>query len=618
MDYESKLREKGIYINLDKHTQCKTSPLSYYIKFNYNVKYIELIKSLPIRYWLPETKMWEIPERDIDDFYKLIYPDENEVEIKPYESKTPMFPHQVEALRYSIEHESFINGGMPGVGKTKESLDAACYRKKYCGLKHCLIVCGVSNLRANWVNEIKKHTNESCVLLGEPFRKPMKSKPGRYYDESVEQRLEHLKSVPEEFFWICNQETLRCPHVGRGKKKRMAELDELRKSLTPEEINKKYRGWDKLYLKGLVPADILKELYDKGELGLIIVDEFHELRNPKNQCSETLLSLDFKMPKILLSGTPVVNSPYDLYVPLRLLGREDRDYHSFKAYYTNYTLNFGRYLPDGTFKNLNQLQQKINNFMIRQKKDVLDLPPKVHEEVVLDMSKEEQEIYDKVIHEMCEDLDIVIREGGSTKGLALQIRLRQITSDIGVISTKCEKSSKLEKLRQIIREHIKNNEKLIVYSSFRKVIHRIPEYFADDEIIKDYLDKFIIIEGGMSQDDLEEKKEKYQSTEGFACILGVTSALKAGHTLSACNTIVFIDLPFNRAMMEQAEDRAHRVGTTHSVFVVPLLFKDTIDEVIYLTCMNRGFTADHIVDKKELKLYNCIAELINSNTSLDE
>ena len=617
MNYEDELRKLGIYINLDKHTQCKTSPLSYYIKFNYNVKYIELIKQLPIRYWLPDQKMWEIPERDIDDFYKLLVPEKNDIEIKPYESKTPMFPHQLEALEYSIKHKSFINGGMPGVGKTKESLDAACYRKKYEGLKHCLIVCGVSNLRANWVNEIKKHTNESCCLLGQPFRKPMKTKPGRFYAESIEDRLTHLKSVPEEFFWICNQETLRCPHIGRGKKRRMMELDEARKSLTEEEINKKYKGFDRLYLKGLVPADILKELYEKGELGLIIIDEFHELRNPKNQCTETLLSLDFQLPKILLSGTPVVNSPYDLYVPLRLLGREDRDYWSFKSYYTNYTLNFGRYLPDGTFKNLNQLQAKVDKFMIRQKKDVLDLPPKVYEEEVLEMSPEEQTIYDKVIHEMTDDLDIVIQEGGSTKGLALQIRLRQITSDIGVISTKCEKSTKLERLRQIIREHIKNDEKLIVYSSFRKVIHRIVEYYADDEIIKDYLDKFIIIEGGMDQDDLEEKKAKYQNEKGFACILGVTSALKAGHTLSACNTIVFIDLPFNRATMEQAEDRAHRVGTDHSVTIVSLLFANTIDEVIYLTCMNRGFTADHIIDKKELKLYKCIEELINSNTYLE-
>ena len=95
--------------------------------------------------------------------------------------------------------------------------------------------------------------------------------------ETVEERLEHLKSVPEEFFWICNQETLRCPHVGRGKKKRMAELDAVRKSLTEKEINKKYKGFDRLYLKGLVPNDILRELYDKGELGLIVVDEFHSL-----------------------------------------------------------------------------------------------------------------------------------------------------------------------------------------------------------------------------------------------------------------------------------------------------------------------------------------------------
>lgn len=618
MDYEDKLRELGIFINLDKHINCKTSPLSYFIKFNYNVKYVELIKSLPIRYWLPESRMWEIPERDIDDFYKLFFPEDEETLLKPYESKTPMFPHQIEALKYSIKHDSFINGGMPGVGKTKESLDAACYRKKYNGLKHCLIVCGVSNLRANWINEIKKHTNETCCLLGEPFRKPYKTCPNKFYPATIEDRLEHLKSVPEEFFWVCNQETLRCPHVGRGKKKRMAELDEKRKSLTEKEINKKYKGFDRLYLKGLVPQQILQDLYEKGELGLIIVDEFHELRNPANQCTETLLGLDYKLPKILLSGTPVVNSPYDLYVPLKLLGKEDRDYYTFKSYYTNYTLNFGKYLPDGTYKNLNQLQQKVDKFMIRQKKDVLDLPPKIHEEQILEMSDEERTIYDKVIHDMTEDLDLVINEGGSTTGLAMQIRLRQITSDIGVISTKCAKSTKFERLRQIIREHIANNEKLIIYSSFRKVIHRIPEYFQDDEIIKKYLDNFIIIEGGMDQDDLEMKKAKYQNAEGFACILGVTSALKAGHTLSACNTIVFIDLPFNRATMEQAEDRAHRVGTTHSVTIIPLLFQNTIDEVIYLTCMNRGYTADHIIDKKELKLYSCLKDMIKSNTYLEE
>ncbi len=618
MDYESKFSEIGISINLDRHTNCKTSPMSYYLKFNYNVKYIDLIKSLPIRYWLPEQKMWEIPERDIDDLYKLFFPDETGVELQPYESKTPMFPHQIEALKFALKNESFINGGMPGVGKTKESLDVACYRKKYNGLKHVLIICGVSNLRANWVNEIKKHTNESYCLLGQPFRKPMKSNPNRYYDETVEERLMHLKSVPNEFFWICNQETLRCPHVGRGKKKRMAELDELRKSLTDEEISKKYKGFDRLYLKGLVPADILKELYEKGELGLIIVDEFHELRNPKNQCTETLLSLDFKMPKILLSGTPVVNSPYDLYVPLKLLGREDRDYYSFKSYYTNYTLNFGKYLPDGTFKNLNQLQAKVDKFMIRQKKDVLDLPPKVYEEKVLTMSNEERVIYDKVSHEIMDDLDIVLKEGGSTTGLAVQVRLRQLTSDVGVISTQIEKPTKLEYLRQIIREHIKNNEKMIVYSSFRKVIHRMMDYYKDDEIIKDYMDRFMIIEGGMTQEDLEDKKSRYQNIEGFACILGVTTALKAGHTLSACNTIVFMDLPFNRATMEQAEDRAHRVGTDHTVVIVSLLFENTIDETIYLTCMNRGFTADHIIDKKELKLITCIRDVIKSNTYLDE
>lgn len=617
MDLIEELEKVGLKIRLAKRKKCKTSQFSYFISFGFNQTIIAKIKELPIRYWIPELQEWEIPDRDLEDLYSLFFP-KTATNLQPYESKTHMFPHQMEALEYGLQHISYINSGEPGVGKTKESLDTACYRKKYEGLKHVLVVCGVSNLRANWINEIKKHTNESVCLLGEAFRKEYKTKPGKFYPATIEQRLEHLKSVPEEFFWICNQETIRTSLGKRAVKKRRKEIAKLKEEMTEEELSKKLTRYDKLIAKEIEPSILLDNLYKSGELGLIIIDEVHELRNPKNQATRTLLELPFEIPKILLSGTLIVNSPCDSYVPLKLLGVEDRDFYGFKSYYTNYSLNFGQYVPDGTFRNLDQLQEKLGKYMLRQKKDVLDLPPKIYEEILLEMSDEEEKIYDKVLNNLADDLDKIVLGGGGTNSLTTLIRLRQITSDIGTISTKCDKSTKLEYLRQLIREHIKNGKKMIVYSAFKKVIHRILDYFKDDEIIKNYLDNFIIIEGGMQQDDLEEKKARYQEEEGFACILGVTSALKAGHTLSACNTVVFIDTPFNRATMEQAIDRAHRISTTHSVLILNLLFKDTIDEVIYLTCMNRGYTANHIVDKQKRLLALCIQDVVNFRTSLDD
>ena len=72
------------------------------------------------------------------------------------------------------------------------------------GLEHCLVICGINTLKANWKKEIEQHSKLDCRILGERI-----SKKGKYSIGSIKERLEDLKNPIKEFFIIVNIETLR-------------------------------------------------------------------------------------------------------------------------------------------------------------------------------------------------------------------------------------------------------------------------------------------------------------------------------------------------------------------------------------------------------------------------
>ena len=81
-------------------------------------------------------------------------------------------------------------------------------------------------------------------------------------------------------------------------------------------------------------------------------------------------------------------------------------------------------------------------------------------------------------------------------------------------------------------------------------------------------------------------------------IIGTIGAMGTGLTLTAASTVIFLDSPWNRANKEQAEDRAHRIGTTSNVNIITLVCKDTIDERIEELINKKGAMADALVDGK--------------------
>lgn len=67
-------------------------------------------------------------------------------------------------------------------------LSLASQLKERDNLEHCLIICGLNILKFNWKDEVKKHTNLSCTILGEKV-----TKTGKTIIGSVADRVSHLK-----------------------------------------------------------------------------------------------------------------------------------------------------------------------------------------------------------------------------------------------------------------------------------------------------------------------------------------------------------------------------------------------------------------------------------------
>lgn len=543
-----------LYVRYDKPRNQSQTEYSAYISFPYDPYYVNKIKELPVRFWFPERKEWEIPtnivyklkefEQDIRELNQL---PTNQLDYSNLSFKTPSYDYQLDGVRYGIENKSWLLGDQQGLGKTKQMIDLAVWKKENEGIKHCLIICGVNNLKYNWLEEIKKHSNEEGRILG--FTKPGK-------EPSMEDRINDIKSEPEEFFWITNIESLRCHKEGRFYKSEV--------------------------------VDLLNDYIKDNKISMIVVDEIHKAKNPTSLQGRGLLKLK-GCNKIGLSGTLLVNKPLDLFVPLTFIGALNANYYQFKNKYCEVDM-WGHLIG---YKNMNELKEMMSMHMLRRTKELLNLPEKIPVVEYLKMSKEEEKLYNEIVTATKKECDKI---KNPTQILPKLIRMRQVCCHTGLVSTKIVKSSKFERLRDILEEARANGEKVLVFSMFRELIELAVKEFKEFNPLH--------IWGSMNKLELEEQKHIFQDGEDFNVLFGQIDAAGTGHTLTRASIVVFLDLPWNRATMEQAEDRAHRIGTKKAVTIISLLMKDTYDEYLYKMVIDKGDLGEVFIDGKDPKLFS--------------
>ena len=247
---------------------------------------------------------------------------------------------------------------------------------------------------------------------------------------------------------------------------------------------------------------------------------------------------------------------------------------------------FGGYQIVG-YKHLDQLKEQFDDIMLRRlKKNVLDLPEKIYTTEYVEMGAKQTKIYKEVFSELKNNIDLVV---SAVNPLTEMIRLRQATAYTGILSSTIQESAKFERLDELLNEIISNGNKAIIFSNWTSVTN--PTY----ERYKNIYNPAIIT--GETKNRVEQES-KFMNDESCKIIIGTTGAMGTGLTLTAATYVIFLDEPWNKALKDQAEDRAHRIGTKDNITIITMLCKNTIDEKIHQLVESKGAMADLLVDGK--------------------
>lgn len=206
-----------------RKSQKTTENYALFLSFPYDTFVVNTIKGFPSRYWMPESKEWELPFKRLGDVLNAF--SQYEIEIKApsisffldekptqtnYLFKTTPYGYQMDGFNYGMEHDRWLLGDEQGLGKTKQVIDIACAKKQTKGYKHCLIICGINGLKWNWVNEVHTHSNEDAWILGQKNKKgkiTIGSNTDKYND--LCDLYQNEGEIANHYFIITNVESLR-------------------------------------------------------------------------------------------------------------------------------------------------------------------------------------------------------------------------------------------------------------------------------------------------------------------------------------------------------------------------------------------------------------------------
>lgn len=139
-------------------------------------------------------------------------------------------------------------------------------------------------------------------------------------------------------------------------------------------------------------------------------------------------------------------------------------------------------------------------------------------------------------------------------------------------------SSKIQKLIEITKKVIDNNEKIVVVSQWVSMLKIIKHVFENDNVLKNI--EFVSLQGDMPLKNRTDAINKFQNDKNIkVCFVSLMSSAE-GINLIASNHLVLIDSWWNNAKMTQVMDRIHRIGQTKEVTIYNLQIKNSIEEQI--------------------------------------
>lgn len=540
------------------------------VHFPYSKTALTAIKEVSGRKWNKQEKVWTIPfdcldelvsifpiekvrfteelervieERELlvdkrDEWKRLAF--DSNIPVSKYKFYTEPWNHQLIGFKFLVLFPSCGLLDECGLGKGKQAIDTAVFRKQRGLVNKCLVLCP-NEAKYMWEDEIQKHSKEKFIVI----------------EGTKQKRLELLKS-DEYFFYIINYNILGIEDY----------IEALR----------------------LLGAE------------MIVADEVHTVKNPKARWSKGFLGLNAPF-KVAMSGTPLLNKVEDTWVMLKWLDPMGfPDFYTFRDRYCimgGFTTKAGIPTQVIGYRNISVFRDKLYSVAVRRlKSEVMDLPEKTYQYYEVEMDYEQMCIYDTWRETTKKEIENTPEnEWNEMLAITRLLRLSQIADSPCLIekedSTAC---CKLDFLTSFLEDFFVDypNNKIVIWSRFIKML----------EMIYETSQKYgaLLVYGKTPSNTRHKLVKKFREQEQLHIMVANPAVLGQGYSLTEATTAIFFDNSFSIKDRKQAEDRIHRGTSTGTVTIIDLVTKGTVDEYIIKTLNKKRKLFERFVEKEEYLL----------------
>lgn len=474
-----------------------------------------------------------------------------------YPLRLPNFKHQQTEWDRHRDDDARALLWQMRTGKTKATLDVACYRYAKGDIDGVLVLAP-NGVHVNWVRrQLPIHMWETVKYQAHAWQSSEAHKPG--HAASLERTLSYWGGLA---ILAVNSESI---------------------------IHDK-------------PAAIIKRFLKKRRI-MLVVDESHDFRSPGSRRTKRVKALkNYCKIRRILTGTSTSNSPLAAYSQFNILEDGALGYTRFSDFEANFATFISKTTRGGQtyqslegYRNLDDLQEQIAKWAsVVLREDVDDMPELVMDERTVVLPDRLMDAYRTLIKEMIVELE----DGGEVEAIDGGARLIKLQQMLGgwVIDSEGNvrdlvSDDENPRLQALIEEVTSADRKGIVWCKYREDIRRVLRALTAAG------KKCVEYHGAVhSQSKRQQAIDDFNNDPSVDVFVGQPKAGGQGLDLSAADLILWYSHTFDLIERDQANERATQIGgrtVTLKDFITP----GTVDEYIIANLNKKRSVSDSLTGR---------------------
>lgn len=488
----------------------------------------------------------------------------------PYVPGRPSFAHQTEGLKRLIANDgTYALLWDPGTGKTKVVVDYVAWLALAAKTEVRVLVVCPKAVTDSWVTQTQWFMTQDVARVATILTGTINEKASMLGVQGAALKISH----PFVNLAVINLEALS----------------------SRRQVSK---------TSSKMHSDLLLDAVKKFNPHVLVVDESHRIKGKSSNAGRLLARMAKVVKrKILLTGTPMPHSPLDVWSQWKVLddtafatGSKSWSFAQFQQKYAVMGGYMGKEVKG--FEHLDDMERRmaVRSMSVR-KEDALDLPPTTDITIPVTMEPAEARLYHKMRRDMVVQLDSGAEMSAPLK-LTMMLRLRQITSgfardDEGNIEFIGE--SRLQATLSLLEDLMATEHRVVVFAWARPEVDRLVNRINAATGLNGA--EAWGITGDTPDHERLTLRQNFAKVDSSRQVLvcqiramsiGVNELVTASHA-------IFLSLSQQRDDLVQARGRLDRHGQTKPVSFWRIAAKDTIDEVIWQSHMDRTNLEDALL-----------------------